>query len=120
MRIAVTAQEKSETAMVDSRFGRAACFMVHDTEKGSWHAHDNSQNLRAAQGAGVQAAQQIVGLDVDTVITGNVGPKAWRVLSAAAIRVMLTEKTTVQDAFSALEEGKLKEAEDANVEGHWM
>jgi predicted Fe-Mo cluster-binding NifX family protein len=91
-----------------------------DTETGKSESHDNTVNLNAAQGAGIQTGQNIANLDVDAVITGNVGPNAFRTLSAAKVKVFLAEKQTVQQTIDSFKAGKLKEVERANVEGHWI
>ena len=77
-------------------------------------------NLNVAQGAGIQTGQNIANLGVEAVITGNVGPNAFRVLSAAGVRIFLTEQQTVQDAIDLFKAGKLEEVKQANVEGHWI
>jgi predicted Fe-Mo cluster-binding NifX family protein len=57
---------------IDPRFSRASYFVVVDTDTGELSAHDNSENVRAAHGAGVQAAQGIVNFGVEGLITGNI------------------------------------------------
>ena len=77
MKVAVTSQGKELTSEVDQRFGRAKFLLVVDTETGDFAVHDNEVNLNAVQGAGIQTGQNIANLDVEAVITGNVGPNAW-------------------------------------------
>lgn len=119
MKVIATACGGTVSDRVDPRFGRAAQFLQLDTETGKVTVHDNRQNLNAAQGAGIQAAETVVRLEAGAVITGNVGPKAFRVLSAAGIKVYLAPEGTVQEAFDRLTKGELKEAQGSNVEGHW-
>jgi len=120
MKVAVTSQGQELSSEVDPRFGRAKSLIVVDTETGKFQAHDNSVNLNAAQGAGIQTGKNIANLDVDAVITGNVGPNAFKTLSAAKVKVFLADKQTVQQAIDLFKEGKLKEVDRANVEGHWI
>ena len=120
MKIAVTAENESTEGMVDPRFGRAKCFLVYDEDKKAWETIDNKQNLESAQGAGIQTGRNIANLGVEAVITGNVGPNAFRTLNAAGIRVFLADKQTVQEAIDSFKARKLKEANKANVEGHWV
>ena len=120
MKIAITAQDKELSSQMDLRFGRAKWFIVVDTETGDFRANDNKVNLNAAQGAGIQTGQNIADLDVEAVITGNVGPNALKTLSATNVRVFLAEKQTVQDAVGSFKAGTLKEVNQANVEGHWV
>lgn len=120
MKIAVTAQGKELSSEIDLRFGRAKWLIVIDTETNDFQAHDNVVNLNAVQGAGIQTGQNIANLGVEAVITGNVGPNAFRTLNAANIKVFLAEEQTVQDAMDSFKAGKLKEVNQANVEGHWI
>ncbi len=120
MKIAVTAQDKELSSEIDPRFGRAKWLIVIDTETGDFQAHDNEVNLNAAQGAGIQTGQNIANLDVEAVITGNVGPNAFKTLSAAGAKVFLAEKQTVAEAMESFKAGKLKEVDQANVDGHWI
>ena len=57
MKVAVTSQGTDMASEVDPRFGRAKFLMLVDTETGEFTAHDNTQNLSAVQGAGIQASQ---------------------------------------------------------------
>lgn len=120
MKIVVTAQGENLASEIDPRFGRAKWLMVVDSESGEFKAHDNVQNLNAAQGAGIQTGQNIANLGAEAVITGNVGPNAFRTLNAAGVKIFLAEKQTVQEAIDAFKAGKLKGVDQANVEGHWV
>jgi len=120
MKIAITAQGKELSKEIDLRFGRAKWIVVVDSETGDFAAHDNVVNLNAIQGAGIQTGQNIANLGVEAVITGNVGPNAFKTLNAANVKIFLAEKQTVQDAIDSFKAGKLKEVDGANVEGHWI
>lgn len=120
MKIAITAQDRELSSEIDSRFGRAKWLIVVNTDTGEFEAHDNSVNLNAVQGAGIQTAQNIANLGVEAVITGNVGPNAFKTLNAACIKVFLTEKQTIQEAIDSFNADKLNEVKKANVEGHWV
>jgi len=120
MKIAVTAQNKEISSEVGLRFGRAKWLIVVDTETGDYKAHDNIVNLNAVQGAGIQTGQNVANLGVEAVITGNVGPNAFKTLNAAGVKIFLAQKQTVQEALELFKAGKLKEVNRANVEGHWI
>lgn len=119
MKIAVSCSGTDKDSLVDSRFGRAKSFMIIDTENDTWEYIENSQNLNAAQGAGIQSAQNVVDKGADAVITGHCGPKAFKVLNAAEISIYLGAEGTVSDAVEKLKKGELTAAKDADVEGHW-
>ncbi len=119
MKIAITATGKTLESKIDPRFGRARNFIVVDSESDAFEAHDNRQNLGAAQGAGIQSGQNVADLDVQAVISGNVGPKAFRTLQAAGIEIYLCNEGTVAEALARFKSGELKPVTDANVGGHW-
>ncbi len=106
--------------MIDLRFGRARWILVVDTETGEYQAHDNTVHLNASQGAGIQTGQNVANLGVEAVITGHVGPNAFRVLNAANIKVFLTAQQTAGQAVAAFKDGRLQDVQQANVEGHWV
>jgi predicted Fe-Mo cluster-binding NifX family protein len=49
--------------------------------------------------AGIQAGQNVANLRVDAVVTGNIGPNAFRTLSSAKVKVFLVDKQKVQRAI---------------------
>lgn len=119
MKIAVTATGEGLDSPVDPRFGRAAKFVLFDTESLRSWAIDNSQNLSLAQGAGIQAAATVAELGVQCLVTGHCGPKAFRTLSAAGIEIFVGATGTVREALAQREAGSLSLASSADVEGHW-
>ena len=120
MKILITASDAALDSALDPRFGRAPHFILVDTDSNQSEVIDNQQNLNAAQGAGIQAAQNVCTAGADAIITGHVGPKAFRALQAAGIRVYLSEDKTVQDALDSFRNGALAEAGAHNVKGHWV
>lgn len=120
MKVVITAQGKDLSSQLDHRFGRAKWLIVCDTEANSIEANDNTVNLNAVSGAGIQTAQNVANLGVEAVITGNVGPNAFKTLCAAKIKVFLCKANTVQEALELFKEGKLQQITTANVEGNWM
>jgi predicted Fe-Mo cluster-binding NifX family protein len=121
MKIAIASQGRDLDSQVDPRFGRAKFFVVVDTEQEGFSARDNSQNLGAAQGAGIQAGKNVVDLGVEALIAGHLGPKAWATLQAGDIKVFTgAVGCTVAQAISQFKAGQLKQLNDANVEGHWV
>ena len=119
MKIAITSQGKDLQSQVDPRFGRASWFIVADTETGQFEAHDNTQNVEAVQGAGIQAAQNIARHGVACLLTGHCGPNAFRTLSAAGIQVIVGVQGTVAETIERFKRGELVPADRPDVEGHW-
>ena len=120
MRVAVTCQGKDVGDEIDPRFGRAPRFLIVDTESMDVEVIENTQSLDLPQGAGIQAAQNILTAKPDMVLTGSCGPKAFKVLQAARVKVVVGVKGKITDAVKALLAGEYRPAEEANVEGHWV
>ena len=119
MKLAFTTLGENLDSPLDPSFGRARNFLVYDLQTQAIEIISNKQNLDAAQGAGIQSAQLIAKAGVHALITGHCGPKAFRVLDAAGIKVFNTDASTVKEALARYCAGTLSEAKAANVEGHW-
>ena len=120
MKIALTTSGQTLDAPLDSRFGRAPKFLVYDLEADTFEVVDNQQNLNAAQGAGIQSAETVARLGASAIVTGHCGPKAFRVLTAAGIKIYNCNVATVAEALEQFRAGQLTEAAAADVEGHWV
>ncbi len=119
MRIAVSSQGTDLTSEVDPRFGRARFFLVFDTVDESLKVVENGSNSNAAQGAGIQAAENIARENVDIVVSGNFGPKAFAALGKAGVRAALWADGTVSEAIKLARGDQLEICAEANVNGHW-
>ncbi|MCU0589814.1 MAG: NifB/NifX family molybdenum-iron cluster-binding protein [Syntrophobacteraceae bacterium] len=120
MKLAISAGSRDIDAQVDPRFGRAAFFLMVDSETLSFDAIENKQNHQAVQGAGIQAAALVARSKADAVLTGHCGPKAFKTLQAAGIPVVVGVKGTVREAVQGFVRGDLSYAAAPDVEGHWM
>ena len=118
MKIVVSATEPSPDAQVDPRFGRCQYFIVIDPDTMQYEAAEKSGAL-AGGGAGISTAQMIAGKGVQAVLTGNCGPNAFQVLSAAGIKVVTGVSGKVQDAVRDYKAGKYHASSQPNVSGHW-
>ncbi|OFZ23414.1 MAG: hypothetical protein A2202_05840 [Bdellovibrionales bacterium RIFOXYA1_FULL_36_14] len=119
MLIAITSTGKEINSQMDARFGRAKFIIIYDSDNLSFTAHDNNLNLNANQGAGIQTAQNIIELGATVLITGNCGPKAFRVLEVGGIKIFTAPNLKINDAIKMYQENKLTELTNSNVEGHW-
>ncbi|MBG0775487.1 MAG: dinitrogenase iron-molybdenum cofactor biosynthesis protein [Desulfovibrionaceae bacterium] len=104
---------------LDPRFGRAAGFVLYDTDSGAAEYVNNEQNLNLAQGAGIQSAMTVANAGAKAVLTGHVGPKAFAALNKGAIAVHLCTASTVGQGLDQLAAGDLPPTGGADVEGHW-
>lgn len=109
MRVVVTANGGGVDAPFVPVFGRCPSFVFVDTETLTCETLPND-GVGAAGGAGIQAAQSVVAKGARAVITGHVGPNAYRVLAAAGVPVYLFDGGTVREAALAYRTGRLKPA----------
>lgn len=120
MTVAFSATGSDLNSDLDQRFGRTKQFVLIDTETNAATILENTQNMNAAQGAGIQAAQNVINAGADAVVTGNCGPKAFQVLQAAGIKIYHTQQPeSVADALKSFLSGALQVADSANVDSHW-
>lgn len=117
--VAFTTSGRDLSAELDPRFGRSAGFLLYNLDTSSSTYINNDQGRAAAQGAGIQAAEMIVRAGVDALVTGHCGPKAYRVLEAAGLKVYNCDLPVINQALEALLAGKLQEATVADVAAHW-
>ena len=120
MRIAVSATAGNMDALVDARFGRCAYFVIVEVEGDEIKSHEIVENpgATAIGGAGIQAAQTVANKGVEVVITGNIGPNAFNVLSGARIKVVTgVGGITVRDAVQRYLKGELKETKTPTTPG---
>jgi predicted Fe-Mo cluster-binding NifX family protein len=118
MKIAISATGSTLDAEVDPRFGRCQYFIIVDLETMEFEAVDNSSAM-AAGGAGISAGQSIADKGVQAVLTGNCGPNAYEVLSAAGIKVISGVVGKVRDAIEGYKSGKFQASSQPNVPGHF-
>ena len=117
MRICVTAAAGDLNAQVDPRFGRCQYFVIVDSDTMAFDAMAN-EAMNAPGGAGIQAAQAMVNKGVNVVISGNMGPNAFQVLSTAGVKVATGAYGTVKEAVEMYKNGKLSEAGTSTVAAH--
>ena len=118
MKIAVTSTGKTLDSQVDPRFGRAACFIIVDTETMDFSAIEN-ENVAAGGGAGISSAKVVIDAGAEAVLTGNCGPNAERTLTAAGVKLYTGATGTVAEAVELFKGGKLTEAAGPNVQPHF-
>jgi predicted Fe-Mo cluster-binding NifX family protein len=116
-RICITSTGRTALDPVDPRFGRCSFFLIVDGRKDGFEAVENHARS-LGNGAGIQAAQEVANLRVTAVITGDLGPSAFRVLFAAGIRMFHASGCDANRALSEYREGKLSEITAPTGQGH--
>ena len=119
MKVAVTAKGVLLSDEVDPRFGRAPYILIVDTETMNFDAINNSENVNAFKGAGIQAATMISEKGAEVLLTGYCGPNAFKTIEAAGIKVVSDVTGTVKEAVSSFLTDPVEYSKGANAEGHW-
>lgn len=119
MKLAITSKGTTLDSEVDPRFGRAGYFLIVDSDTMDFEIVDNSKNVNAFKGAGIQAATAVGNKGAEVLLTGYCGPNAFKTLKAAGVKVVNDTTGTITEAVAAFNEGRLSYADDANAEGHW-
>jgi len=115
--IAVTSDGPRLDDMVDPRFGRAAGFVVVNLATDQTSYIDNGGSQAMAQGAGIQAAENIARSGAGVVLAGFVGPKAFQALAAAGIKVVQdVENMTVGQAVEKYRRGEFTTSDAPNAQ----
>lgn len=118
-KIAITSEGPDMDALLDPRFGRAAGFVVVDPRTLEFEYVDNGASQAMAQGAGIQAAENVARAGAKVLLTGYVGPKAFLALEAAGIKVVQNlESMTVRQAVERYKNGEVEWAAAPNRMGH--
>ncbi len=117
MKICVTATAGDLNAQVDPRFGRSQYFVFVDSDTMAFEAMLN-EAIAAPGGAGIQAAQTVLNRGGNVVISGNIGPNAFQVLSTAGVRIATGAYGTVKEAVEMYKAGRLSEAGISTVATH--
>jgi predicted Fe-Mo cluster-binding NifX family protein len=119
MRVAITAMGQEIDSELDPRFGRARYIVIVDPSATILEVVDNSRNINAMSGAGIQAAKTMADKKVDVLMTGHCGPNAFRALQAAGIKVVVEQSGTVKQALERLNRNEVSFSDKPDVEPHW-
>ena len=114
MKICLTSTGDTLDAAIDPRFGRCGYFIFVDTDTMKFTAVKNP-NIEAMGGAGVQSGQLVSEQKVKAVLTGNVGPNAFRTLEAAGVEIITGVSGAVKTAVEKYKKGELKSTDAPSV-----
>jgi len=117
LKICLTAITNNLDSQLDPTFGRCAYFIIIDSQAMKFKALKNKA-AHVSEGAGVLAAQIMVGKEVKHVITGNIGPRAMQALKTAGIEVNIERDITVKDAIEKFRSKTLRKTNTPTVCGY--
>ena len=107
--IALTLEHAGDLdAPIDPRFGRAGAFLIVDADTKEIVSTIDNESVEAAHGAGTGAAATMSSNNVDAVISGRFGPKAYDALSRLGIQMWTAPQgLTARQALDKMIAGEL-------------
>jgi len=118
MNIAISASGLTLDAEVNPRFGRCEQFIILDPETMQFKVLVNT-GQSAGGGAGIATAQHIIKEGIGAVLTGNCGPNAHQVLTAAGVEVVTGVSGNIREAVELYKSGGYCPSSQANVSDHF-
>ena len=118
MKVVIASQGLDMSSPIDLRFARANYFLLVDTDSAEITAIVDNQHTDLLHEAWDQAAHTVVMLGAEALISSNVGPKAFDILSAGGVCICTGADGTVAEALKQFKAGKLETVDRANVEQH--
>ena len=117
MKICISSSRDSSESTMDPRFGRAAYFVIADTDTMECEVIENAA-AASGGGVGITSGQMMVDKGVTAVITGNMGPNAMNVLKAANIEIYRGAAVSVKENIERFKKGLLEKI-DTTVPSHY-
>ena len=75
--------------------------------------------MKNSTDVGIQAAESIVNAGAGVLLTGHCGPKAFRALQTAGVKIVLGVEGNVKTVIDKFNNGEYVFADSADVESHW-
>lgn len=118
MKFAVmTSDNRGLKSEVAQRFGRAPYLVIVNIGTEESKVQKN-QAAAESSGAGIAAAQTVFDENVEAVIAGNFGPKAFDSLKAGQLKLYSVFGVTVEEALAKVKQGELEELSDYTRSAH--
>jgi len=117
VKIVLPVEDRSIDAKVSTHFGRTQYYLTYDEET---REYDIAENVASSSqgGAGIKAAQTVVDLGAEVLITPRLGENAAEVLRAAGIKLYASVEGTAFTNISKLVSGELELLEDIHPGFH--
>ncbi|MBN2635335.1 MAG: dinitrogenase iron-molybdenum cofactor biosynthesis protein [Prolixibacteraceae bacterium] len=103
MKTVITSTGNNPDSKFDLRFGRSGWFCIYDSENGSIQFIEN-ENKNLNGGAGTKSAEAVAEFGIESVISGDFGPKAKTLLEELKIKMIILNESnlTVQDVINSI------------------
>jgi predicted Fe-Mo cluster-binding NifX family protein len=118
MKVAISTFLNNLDGKVNPIFGRCSWYAIveiKEKEIKNTSFIENTAN-NSSSGAGVAASQLILNQKVDAVISGNLGPNAFMILSQSGIKCYQTDNLTIKKSLDKLSNGTLHEINNPSTQ----
>lgn len=103
MKTLIAAECDTLESGISKRFGKAAWYLIVDLET---LAVTSSQNVDPRDHH--EIVSKAAELGVTTIITGNIGPRSYDLISSSNMQIALARNMTAREAIEKLKKGELK------------
>jgi predicted Fe-Mo cluster-binding NifX family protein len=117
MKVIVSSTGSDVDSVISPVFGRAKFYLLVNTEDFSFDSFENPAVTQSG-GAGIQAAQFVLKKKPESVISSNIGPNAYEVLTAGSVPCYIATDGTVRETVEAFNRGELPMMGAANADSH--
>ncbi len=91
---AITSSGKTEKSMLDLRFGKCENIVIFDVEKNQFSILENP--FKDSDNSGLQLVKMLKEHDVNSIITGEVGPKVSTLLEKEKFQLVLLNEERIK------------------------
>lgn len=109
MKVAISSQGKRRDSPVELWFGRAAYYLIVETDNMSFDALDNEAAGDSADIDEINAARLVINAGAQAVLTGNCGLDARHMFATAGVKLFQGIPGTVEEIVGHFKDGKLVE-----------
>ena len=113
MKVVISATGRNEESNIDEKFHRCPFFLVIDTKTNLLKTLENTKKEYPDE-IGAFVGQIVANEGVDTVLTTNIGPRAFAIFEQYGIKIYRA-KGKVSAAIQQFKEGKLPEITKATI-----
>lgn len=117
MKVIVSSTGNEVDSVISPVFGRAKFYLLVNTDDFSFESFENPA-VSQSGGAGIQAAQFVLKKNPEAVISSNIGPNAYEVLTAGSVPCYIATDGTVRETVEAFNRGDLSTMGTANAGSH--
>ncbi len=109
MKIAVSSQDKRRNSPLELWFGRAAYYLIVNTDSMIFDAIENENAGDPPEISEINAARLLIDAGVQAVLTGNCRYEARRMFADAGVKLFQVCPGTVEEAVEQFQAGRLLE-----------